>query len=142
MSSDQISVAVTRRLPDVVEARLKELFDVKLRDNDEPMTRLELAEIVKSVDVLVPTVTDRIDAALLAQAGPRLKLLANFGAGIDHIDIDTARQRGVLVSNTPGVLTDDTADMAMALMLRPIRAFSKPPLAYFGFYALPWNVIN
>ncbi len=81
MSSDQISVAVTRRLPDVVEARLKELFDVKLRDNDEPMTRLELAEIVKSVDVLVPTVTDRIDAALLAQAGPRLKLLANFGAG-------------------------------------------------------------
>ena len=60
----------------------------------------------------------------------------------DHIDIDTARQRGVLVSNTPGVLTDDTADMAMALMLRPIRAFSKPPLAYFGFYALPWNVIN
>ena len=121
MSSDQISVAVTRRLPDAVEARLSELFDVKLRDSDDPMTRSELAEAVKTVDVLVPTVTDRIDAALLAQAGSRLKLLANFGAGIDHIDVDTARQRGILVSNTPGVLTDDTADMVMALMLSVTR---------------------
>ena len=121
MSSDQLSVAVTRRLPDAVEARLSELFDVKLRDSDEPMARAELVEAVKTVDVLVPTVTDRIDAALLAQAGPRLKLLANFGAGIDHIDVDTARQRGILVSNTPGVLTDDTADMVMALMLSVTR---------------------
>jgi len=121
MSSDPISVAVTRRLPDTVESRLSELFDVKLRVSDEPMTRAELAEVVKTVDVLVPTVTDRIDAALLAQAGPRLKLLANFGAGIDHIDVDTARQRGILVSNTPGVLTDDTADMVMALMLSVTR---------------------
>ena len=121
MSSDQISIVVTRRLPDAVEARLKELFDVRLRDSDEPMTRSELAQAVKTVDVLVPTVTDRIDAALLAQAGPRLKLLANFGAGIDHIDVDTARQRGILVSNTPGVLTDDTADMVMALMLSVTR---------------------
>ena len=121
MSSDPISVAVTRRLPDAVESRLSELFDVKLRVSDEPMTRAELEEVVKTVDVLVPTVTDRIDAALLAQAGPRLKLLANFGAGIDHIDVDTARQRGILVSNTPGVLTDDTADMVMALMLSVTR---------------------
>ena len=125
MSSDQLSVAVTRRLPDAVEARLSELFDVKLRDNDEPMARAELVEAVKAVDVLVPTVTDRIDAALLAQAGPRLKLLANFGAGIDHIDVDTARQRGILVSNTPGVLTDDTADMVMALMLLPSASLAE-----------------
>ena len=81
MSSDQLSVAVTRRLPDAVEARLSELFDVKLRDSDEPMARAELVEAVKTVDVLVPTVTDRIDAALLAQAGPRLKLLANLALG-------------------------------------------------------------
>lgn len=121
MSSDQISVAVTRRLPDAVENRLSELFDVKLRDSDEPMTRTELTQAVKTADVLVPTVTDRIDAALLAQAGPRLKLLANFGVGIDHIDVGTARQRGILVSNTPGVLTDDTADMVMALMLSVTR---------------------
>ena len=121
MPSDQIRVAVTRRLPEVVEDRLKELFDVELRQDDTPMNRGELVEAVKSVDVLVPTVTDRIDAALLAQAGPQLKLLANFGAGIDHIDIGTALKRGILVSNTPGVLTDDTADMVMALMLSVTR---------------------
>lgn len=121
MPSDQIRVAVTRRLPEVVEDRLKELFDVELRQDDAPMNRGELVEAVKSVDVLVPTVTDRIDAALLAQAGPQLKLLANFGAGIDHIDIGTALKRGILVSNTPGVLTDDTADMVMALMLSVTR---------------------
>ena len=121
MPSDQIRVAVTRRLPEVVEDRLKELFDVELRQDDAPMNRGELVEAVKSVDVLVPTVTDRIDAALLAQAGPQLKLLANFGAGIDHIDISTALKRGILVSNTPGVLTDDTADMVMALMLSVTR---------------------
>ena len=121
MPSDQIRVAVTRRLPEVVEDRLKELFDVELRQDDAPMNRGELVEAVKSVDVLVPTVTDRIDAALLALAGPQLKLLANFGAGIDHIDIGTALKRGILVSNTPGVLTDDTADMVMALMLSVTR---------------------
>ena len=121
MPSDQIRVAVTRRLPEVVEDRLTELFDVELRQDDAPMNRGELVEAVKSVDVLVPTVTDRIDAALLAQAGPQLKLLANFGAGIDHIDIGTALKRGILVSNTPGVLTDDTADMVMALMLSVTR---------------------
>lgn len=121
MPSDRIRVAVTRRLPEVVENRLKELFDVKLRDEDTPMSRAELVEVVKSVDVLVPTVTDRLDAAILAQAGPQLKLLANFGAGIDHIDVGTALKRGILVSNTPGVLTDDTADMVMALMLSVTR---------------------
>ena len=121
MPRERLSVVVTRRLPEQVESRLAELFDVRLRSDDSPMTREELAEAVKSADVLVPTVTDQIDAGLIAQAGDRLKLIANDGAGVDHIDVATARQRGVLVSNTPGVLTDDTADMTMALILAVTR---------------------
>ena len=116
-----MSVVVTRRLPDVVETRLSELFDVRLRDDDTPMSRAELTEAVRAADILVPTVTDSVDAALLGQAGERLKLIANYGAGVDHIDVATARQRGVLVSNTPGVLTDDTADMTLALILAVTR---------------------
>ena len=119
MSAKRLSVVVTRRLPEVVETRMSELFDVQLRETDEPMTKAQLIEAVKGADVLVPTVTDEIDAGLLGQAGDRLKLIANFGAGVDHIDVATARQRGIHVSNTPGVVTDDTADMAMALMLSP-----------------------
>jgi glyoxylate reductase len=118
---ERMSVVVTRRLPEQVETRLSELFDVRLRDDDTPMTREELTEAMKSADVLVPTVTDQIDAALIAQGGDKLKLIANYGAGVDHIDVATARQRGVLVSNTPGVLTDDTADMTMALILAVTR---------------------
>ncbi|MDK3075080.1 D-glycerate dehydrogenase [Sedimentitalea sp. JM2-8] len=121
MPRERLSVVVTRRLPDAVETRLSELFKVTLRDDDTPMTRTELAEAMRGADVLVPTVTDEIDARLLAQSGDRLKLIANYGAGVDHIDVATARQRGILVSNTPGVLTDDTADMTMALMLAVIR---------------------
>jgi lactate dehydrogenase-like 2-hydroxyacid dehydrogenase len=108
-------------LPEVVETRLAELFDVRLRDTDAPMTRQELAEAIKTCDVLVPTITDQIDNKLIAQAGGRLKLIANYGAGVDHIDVATARQQGVLVSNTPGVLTEDTADMTMALLLAVTR---------------------
>lgn len=121
MPSERLSVVVTRRLPEAVETRIKELFDVRLRDDDAPMSRAELSESVKTADILVPTVTDEIDAALLAGAGPRLKLIANYGVGVDHIDVATARQRGILVSNTPGVLTDDTADMTMALLLAVTR---------------------
>ncbi len=121
MPKQQLSVVVTRRLPEVVETRLAELFDVRLRDTDAPMTRAELQEAVKNCDVLVPTITDEIDNALIAQAGDRLKLIANYGAGVDHIDVATARQSGVLVSNTPGVLTEDTADMTMALILAVTR---------------------
>ena len=121
MGSERLSVVVTRRLPEQVETRLCELFDVSLRTDDAPMSRAELAEAIKDADVLVPTVTDEIDSALIAQAGERLKLIANYGAGVDHIDVATARQRGILVSNTPGVLTDDTADMTMALMLAVMR---------------------
>ncbi len=121
MPSDKLRVAVTRRLPKAVETRMEELFDVQLRDQDTPMERSELGALMKTIDVLVPTVTDDIDAALLAQAGPDLKLIANFGAGVDHIDLKTANQRGILVSNTSGVVTEDTADMAMALMLGVTR---------------------
>src|SRR6056297_1416702 len=121
MSKKRLSVVVTRRLPDAVETRLSELFDVTLREDDTPMTRAALSQAMKTADVLVPTVTDEIDAALIGQAGDRLKLIANYGAGVDHIDVATARQRGILVSNTPGVLTDDTADMAMALLLSVLR---------------------
>lgn len=121
MPKPRLSVVVTRRLPEPVETRLSELFDVQLRDNDAPMTRNELSEAVRTADVLVPTITDVIDNALISSAGDRLKLIANYGAGVDHIDVPTARQRGILVSNTPGVLTDDTADMTMALMLAVTR---------------------
>jgi|TARA_R110000751_G_scaffold52056_10_gene113655 lactate dehydrogenase-like 2-hydroxyacid dehydrogenase len=112
-------------LPEVVEKRLTELFNVTLRDDDTPMTRSELGEAMKTADILVPTVTDEIDAALIGQAGDRLKLIANYGAGVDHIDVMTARQRGILVSNTPGVLTEDTADMTMALILAVTRRMSE-----------------
>ncbi|MDW3224938.1 MAG: D-glycerate dehydrogenase [Paracoccaceae bacterium] len=121
MPKPKLSVVVTRRLPEAVETRLSELFDVSLRDDDNPMSRSDLATAMKSADVLVPTVTDEIDSALIGQAGDRLKLIANYGAGVDHIDVATARQRGILVSNTPGVLTDDTADMTMALLLAVLR---------------------
>ncbi len=100
---------------------MTELFNVELCGDDEPISRDMLAATMRRADVLVPTITDSIDQGLLAQAGDKLKLIANFGAGVDHIDVQTARQRGILVSNTPGVLTDDTADMAMALMLSVMR---------------------
>ncbi|SFQ99996.1 2-hydroxyacid dehydrogenase [Poseidonocella sedimentorum] len=121
MPTERLSVVVTRRLPELVETRMSELFDVALREDDTPMTRAELAEAMKGCDVLVPTLTDRVDAAMIAGAGDRLKLIANYGAGIDHIDVATARQRGILVSNTPGVVTEDTADMTMALILAVTR---------------------
>jgi glyoxylate reductase len=121
MPAARLSVVVTRRLPEVVETRMKELFDVELRDPDTRMSRDELAAALRRADVIVPTLTDTIDAALLAQAGEKLKLIANYGAGVDHIDVATARQRGILVSNTPGVVTEDTADMVMALILAVTR---------------------
>ncbi len=121
MQGKRLSVVVTRRLPDVVETRLSELFNVSLRDDDTPMTREELAEAMRTADVLVPTITDNIDAALLAGSGENMRLIAQYGAGVDNIDVSTARQRGIQVSNTPGVTTDDTADMAMALMLAVTR---------------------
>ncbi|MBD3787155.1 MAG: D-glycerate dehydrogenase [Sphingomonadales bacterium] len=121
MPAPRLSVVVTRRLPEVVETRMKELFDAELREDDRPLSREELVAAMTRADVLVPTLTDRIDAAMLAAAGDRLRLIANFGAGVDHIDVTSARSRGVLVSNTPGVVTEDTADMVMALILAVTR---------------------
>ncbi|WP_108501109.1 2-hydroxyacid dehydrogenase [Paracoccus indicus] len=117
----KLRVAVTRRLPEAVETRMSELFDVVLREDDSRLSRDELVSLMQGVDVLVPTVTDQIDANMLARAGERLKLIANFGAGVDHVDVLSARQRGVLVSNTPGVVTEDTADMTLALILAVTR---------------------
>ena len=125
MPLQKLSVVVTRRLPEIVELRLSELFDVKIRLDDTPMSREELSAAMKTCDVLVPTITDNIDAALLAGAGEKLKLIANYGAGVDNIDVATARQRGILVSNTPNVVTEDTADMAIALILGVTRGIPK-----------------
>jgi len=110
-------VVVTRKLPDVIETRMAELFRVKLNEDDHPYSREEMVTALQEADVLVPTVTDRLDAALLARAGSQLRLIANFGTGVDHIDVATAHQRGITVTNTPDVLTEDTADMTMALIL-------------------------
>ena len=118
-------VIVTRELPDVVMRRLDELFDTQLRRDDRPMTRDELAAAMADGDVLVPAVTDTIDAALIAGAGERLRLIANFGAGVNHIDLTAARARGIIVTNTPGVLTEDTADMAMALIVSVPRRLAE-----------------
>ena len=118
-------VIVTRKLPERVETRMRELFDTRLNLDDKPMSQAELAEAVKAADVLVPTVTDRIDSALLSHAGPNLKLIANFGNGVDNIDVATALSRGITVTNTPGVLTEDTADMTMALILAVPRRLSE-----------------
>jgi glyoxylate reductase len=110
-------VVITRKLPDQVETRMRELFDARLNVDDRPLSQPELVAAVKEADVLVPTVTDRIDQALIAQAGPNLKLIANFGNGIDNIDVAAAMKQGITVTNTPNVLNEDTADMTMALML-------------------------
>ncbi|MEQ9607679.1 MAG: D-glycerate dehydrogenase [Kiloniellaceae bacterium] len=125
MPQKKVRVIVTRRLPDAIETRMMELFDCRLNIEDKPMSQAQLIEAAKEAEVLVPTVTDRIDSAVLSQAGPQLKLIASFGTGVDHIDLKTARQRGVTVTNTPGVLTEDTADMTMALILAVPRRLAE-----------------
>ncbi|MDX3909790.1 MAG: D-glycerate dehydrogenase [Sphingobium sp.] len=119
------TVIVTRRLPASVESRMSELFDTRLRSNDVPMTREELAEAMTRCDVLVPTVTDHLEPDLIALASDRLQLIASFGSGVDHIDLRAARARGIIVTNTPGVLTEDTADMTMALILSVPRRLAE-----------------
>jgi glyoxylate reductase len=121
MSRRKALVVVTRKLPDSVETRMCELFDTRLNIDDKPMSQAELAEAMRIAEVLVPTVTDRIDAELIASAGEQLKLIANFGTGVDNIDVTAAVARGMTVTNTPGVLTEDTADMTIALILAVAR---------------------
>src|SRR5215469_7272140 len=114
-------VIVTRKLPDVIETRLMELFDARLNLDDTPFSPAQLKAALAEAHVLVPTVTDRLDDAVLSSAGPNLKLIASFGTGVDHIDIAAAKAHGITVTNTPGVLTEDTADMTMALILAVAR---------------------
>ncbi|MEX0953825.1 MAG: D-glycerate dehydrogenase [Rhizobiaceae bacterium] len=118
-------VVITRKLPDQVETRMRELFDARLNVDDKPMPQPELVAAMRDADVLVPTITDRIDAALIAQAGDRLKLIANYGNGVDNIDIAAAAKKGITVTNTPNVLNEDTADMTMALMLAVPRRLTE-----------------
>ena len=121
MSNRKPLVVVTRRLPDLVETRMRELFDARLNIEDRPMSQADLAEAMREADVIVPTITDTITAGMIAQAGDQMRLIANFGNGVDHIDVTSALRRGVTVTNTPGVLTEDTADMTMALILSTAR---------------------
>ena len=117
MAKKKPLVVITRKLPDAIETRLMELFDVRLNVDDEAMSEAELTEAVKMADVLVPTITDTIDAKLIAAAGKKLKLITNYGTGVDHIDLAAAREKGITVTNTPSVFTEDTADLAMALII-------------------------
>jgi len=110
-------VIVTRALTPVVETRMAELFDCRFNESDTPLSRDQLIEAMRDADVLVPTVTDRIDAEMLDAAGPRLRLIASFGAGTDHLDLAAAAKRKITVTNTPSVFTEDTADLAMALII-------------------------
>jgi glyoxylate reductase len=125
MRSKRPFVIVTRKLPDPIETRMMELFTCRLNLDDTPLSKPELIAAVERADVLVPTVTDRIDAEVLAAAGPALKLIASFGTGVDHVDLAAAQQRGIIVTNTPGVLTEDTADMTMALILAVSRRLAE-----------------
>lgn len=118
-------VVITRKLPDQVETRMRELFDARLNLEDRPLSQAELVAAVKEADVLVPTITDIIDDSLLAQAGDQLKLIANYGNGTDHIDVAAAGEKGITVTNTPNVLTEDTADMTLALMLAVPRRLTE-----------------
>ncbi|MFK5980230.1 MAG: D-glycerate dehydrogenase [Rhizobiaceae bacterium] len=121
MSNKKPVVVVTRKLPDAVETRMRELFDTTLNLDDRPMSQAQLIDAIKTADVLVPTVTDKIDAALISQAGEQLKLIANFGNGVDNIDVAAAARKGIAVTNTPNVLTEDTADMTVGLMIAVSR---------------------
>ena len=118
-------VILTRKLPDSVETRMRELFDAELSADDVQLSSEQLVQLMQQADVLVPTVTDKIDAEMLEQAGPQLKLIASFGTGVDHIDLDAAKAKGITVTNTPGVLTEDTADVAMALILAVPRRIAE-----------------
>ncbi|MFQ5971660.1 MAG: 2-hydroxyacid dehydrogenase, partial [Alphaproteobacteria bacterium] len=125
MPSSKPLVIVTRKLPDVIQTRMKELFDARLNESDRPMTEEELVEAMRTADVLVPTVTDRLSRKVIEQAGDQLRLMANFGTGVDNIDLRAAQEKGIIVTNTPGVLTEDTADMTMALILAVPRRLTE-----------------
>jgi glyoxylate reductase len=138
-------VIVTRKLPDHIETRMMELFDCRLNLDDHPFTQTELMKAMAEAEILVPTVTDDINAMLVANAGERLKLIASFGTGVNHIALEAAKARGIAVTNTPGVLTEDTADMTMALILAVPRrlaegtAFIKDPRSSWTGWSPTWT---
>ena len=135
MSQNKPKVILTRKLPETVETRMRELFNATLNDSDKALTRSELEAAVQTADVLVPTVTDKIDSDLIGEAGDQLRLIASFGTGVDHIDLTAAKARGITVTNTPGVLTEDTADVTMALILAvPRRIAEGDALARSGMW--------
>ncbi len=125
MSQSKPKVILTRKLPETIETRMRELFDATLNDSDKALSSDELEIAVKTADVLVPTVTDKVDANLIAKAGSQLRLIASFGTGVDHIDLAAAKARGITITNTPGVLTEDTADVTMALILAVPRRIAE-----------------
>ena len=131
MNREKPHVILTRRLPEGIEMRMQELFDLERNESDVPMSREALIGAMQRTRVLVPTITDRIDADVIAAAGPQLKLIANFGNGVDHIDVAAAMKRGITVTNTPGVLTEDMADFTMALIVAVARRFVE------GFRVIP-----
>jgi len=131
MNREKPHVILTRRLPEGIEMRMQELFDLERNESDVPMSREALIGAMQRTRVLVPTITDRIDAEVIAAAGPQLKLIANFGNGVDHIDVAAAMKRGITVTNTPGVLTEDMADFTMALIVAVARRFVE------GFRVIP-----
>ena len=139
MRSKRLSVIVTRKLPDPIETRMMELFACRLNLSDKAFDKSELRAAVGQADVLVPTVTDRIDAEVLAAASPALKLIASFGTGVDHVDLAAAQQRGIIVTNTPGVLTEDTADMTMALILAVSRRLAEGERLIRGSGWIGWS---
>jgi len=125
MSNSKLSVVVTRRLPKAVENRLTELFDMVLNETDTPFTHTQLVDALQTAEVIVPTLSDNLNAGTLAKAGNQLKLISNYGSGYDHIDIEAAKTHGVLVTNTPGLLSEDSADMTLALILTVMRRFKE-----------------
>ncbi|MFT6579675.1 MAG: 2-hydroxyacid dehydrogenase [Alphaproteobacteria bacterium] len=125
MNAQKPQVIVTRKLPDAIETRMMELFDTRLNLDDAPMSKAALIDAVQSADVLTPTVTDIIDRDIIQAAGDQLKIIASFGTGVDHIDLNAAKERNITVTNTPGVLTEDTADMTMALILAAPRRLTE-----------------
>ncbi len=139
MPSSKLSVVVTRRLPKAVENRLSELFDVELNKNDTPFTPDQLSDALSRADVLVPTLNDALDADMLSKAGKQLKLIANYGSGYDHIDIEAADARGIMVTNSPGLLSEDSADMTLALILTVMRRFKEGSAALQSGKWLGWS---
>ena len=128
-------IILTRKLPDSIEIRMKELFDTEINISDRIFSNDDLVDALKTADIIVPTVTDKLTSEIINKASKRLKLIASFGTGVDHIDLEAAKEKGITVTNTPGVLSEDTADIAMALILAvPRRIIEGNKLVRSGYW--------